>query len=144
MCICYGHAQSCPLDPVTKVMAKTFLIVYLYTVYVFTCTPAHLWSARTDDENVCVHRNCSVCVNTIPVVRAVMSVVLDTTNSHGNLEPFLREIHVKVRNCTEKTQQRDCRGYCEVVLTIPVCLSSVGLSSVCLSPLLLLFVDLFI
>lgn len=132
MCICYGHAQSCPLDPVTKVMAKTFLIVYLYTVYVFTCTPAQVWSALTDDENVCVSRNCSVCVNTIPVVRAVMSVVLVTTSSHGNLEPFLREIHVKVRKCTEKTQQQVCRGYCEVVLTIPICLLSV-----CLSPLLL-------
>lgn len=99
MCICYGHAQSCPLDPVTKVMANTCLIVYLYTIYLFTCTPAHLWSVLTGGENVsvCVNRNCSVCVNTIPVVRAVTSVVLVTTSSHGNQEPFLRETHVKVR-----------------------------------------------
>lgn len=86
----------------------------------------------------CVNRNCSVCVNTIPVVRAVTSVVLVTTSSHGNQEPFPKETHVKVRKWTEKTNQKNCRGYCKVVFTIPCCLSSVCLSSVCLSPLLLL------
>lgn len=47
---------------------------------------------------VCLYRGCSVCVNTTPVERAVTSVVLVTTSSHGNQEPYPRETPVKVRD----------------------------------------------
>lgn len=124
MCICYGHAQSCPLDPVTKVMAHTCTPVHQFTwltVHLFTCTPAHLltcspvhlfterlytcgvfWQVMKMVLCGCVNRNCSVCVNTTLVERAVTSVAPVTTNSHGNQEPFQRETLVKVRKWTEK------------------------------------------
>lgn len=51
MCICYGHAQSCPLDPVTKVTTHT-------------CSPVHLHSVLTANENicVCVYTEAAMCV----------------------------------------------------------------------------------
>lgn len=54
MCICYGHAQSCPLDPLTKVGSHTcshlpvyFLIFYCSQVHfyaIYLCTVHHVES----------------------------------------------------------------------------------------------------
>lgn len=92
MCICYGHAESCPLDPVTKV---TTIICHL-----FICTAVEWLKFFHGCQPVCgcvyLYRSCSVYVNTIPVERAVTSVALVTTSSHGNQEPYPRETPVKV------------------------------------------------
>lgn len=90
MCICYGHAESCPLDPVTKV---TTLVCHL-----FTCTVPWYHGYQSVCACVCLYRGCSVCVSTTPVERAVTSVALVSTSSHGNQEPYPRETPVKVRD----------------------------------------------
>lgn len=43
MCICYGHAQSCPLDLVTKVTCSTCTLGHLFTSYLCTCLAVHLF-----------------------------------------------------------------------------------------------------
>lgn len=66
--------------------------------FTFTCISVHL----NGNGDVCVNRNCTVCVNTTPVERAAMSVALATISSHGNQERFTRETRVKVMTETRQ------------------------------------------
>lgn len=58
-------------------------------------------------------------MNTTPVERAVTSVALVTTSSHGNQEPYPRETPVKVRDVLDPTE---------------IHLSLQGFRNTCLSP----------
>ncbi|POI30878.1 hypothetical protein CIB84_005371, partial [Bambusicola thoracicus] len=80
MCICYGHARSCPLDEITKIFGNIEKIIHL----------------RVFKDFFFFLRNCSASVNTTHVARAVTGAVRGTIRNHGDQELFLLGTNVRV------------------------------------------------